>query len=228
MDQTPIHDQYNPDLLRLIPTDARRVVEVGCSSGALARAYRPRNPSCDYVGIEIDPSYAETARPHCSSVVCGDIESFDDATFRSLFPSSCWIFGDVLEHLRDPWAVLRKLRSYADPDFSIVACIPNAQHWSLQVSLNAGLFRYQDQGLLDRTHLRWFTRLTMIEMFRDAGFTIVEGFPRIFNEPGRDQVLPAIRNMAASIGIDPKAAVQDALPLQYVVRAIPSVAIEGR
>jgi hypothetical protein len=102
-----------------------------------------------------------------------------------------------------------------------VACIPNTQHWSVQARLNCGNFRYENAGLLDRSHLRWFTRITMLEMFRSAGFKITEGFPRIFDEPGREKVLGAIRLMAASIGADPELAVKDALPIQYVVKAVP-------
>jgi hypothetical protein len=63
--------------------------------------------------------------------------------------------------------------------------------------------------------------LTIIEMFRDAGFKIVEGAPMIFNEPNREKVLPAIKAMAASIGADPEMAANDDLPLQYVLRAVP-------
>jgi hypothetical protein len=103
-----------------------------------------------------------------------------------------------------------------------VACIPNAQHWSVQARLNCGMFKYEDSGLLDRTHLRWFTRLTIIELFKTSGFEIVEGMSRVFNEPGRDKVLAAIRTMAEATGADPKLAVDDAIPLQWVVRARPA------
>jgi SAM-dependent methyltransferase len=222
MRQTPAHGQHNPDLLGLMPSAARRVVEVGCSTGALAQAYRALNPNCDYVGIEIDPDYAAVAAGVCSSVVALDIEQVDDATFAGLFPSDCWVFGDALEHLRDPWALLKRVRGGLAPDGCVVACIPNAQHWSLQAKLNRGVLRYEDAGLLDRTHLRFFTRITLQELFLSTGYQIVQGLPRIFDEPGRDRVLPAIRAFAEAQGADPELAVQDALALQYVVRAVPA------
>src|SRR5580765_1015271 len=81
MKQTPPHDQHNPDLLRLMPRDLKRVVEVGCSRGALARAYAGLNPECEYVGIEIDPEFAAHAHAFCTSVICGDIEQLGDAAF---------------------------------------------------------------------------------------------------------------------------------------------------
>ena len=71
---------------------------------------------------------------------------------------------------------------------------------------------------MDRTHLRWFTRQTLLEMFINAGYKMEAGVPRIFNEPGREKVLPVIRAMAQVTGQSPDQAVADALPLQYVVR----------
>ena len=107
------------------------------------------------------------------------------------------------------------------PSGSVVACIPNAQHWSVQARLNNGLFRYEDAGLLDRTHIRWFTRITMMELFDSTGFRIVEGGSRVMNEPGRDKFLAAIKVMAQANGIDPEQAASDAVPIQWVVRAEP-------
>ncbi len=222
MKQTPVHDNFNAALLRLMPKDLKRVVEIGCSSGALARAYKAINSNCDYLGIEIDPDYAELSRKTCSLVICGNIEHLDDEQFQQLFPSDCWIFGDVLEHLYDPWAVLRRIREKLQDGSQIIACIPNAQHWSVQARLNCGLFRYEDMGLLDRTHIRWFTRITILELFQSTGFKIVEGLPRIVqNEPTQEH-LAAIRAMAKAIGADPELSVNDAIPFQWLVRAVPA------
>lgn len=222
MKQTPIHDNFNPDLLRFLPPGMKRVVEVGSSSGALARAYRDTSPFCEYIGIEIEPAYAEASRQYCSAVICGNIEHLEDDVFNGLFPADCWIFGDALEHLYDPWAVLRRIRTQIGATSRVVACVPNAQHWSMQASLNCGLLRYQSSGLMDKTHIRWFTRTTLVELFASTGFRIVDGCPRIFDEPQKDRVLPAIRAMASAIGADPQQAVDDALPLQWVVCAVPA------
>lgn len=221
MEQTPIHDNYNPDLLAMMPTNAKRVVEVGCSSGALARAYKNLNPSCHYTGIDVVPEYSEVARQYCDVASCFDIENADESTFESLSKADCWIFGDSLEHLKDPWALLSRIRTTIPDEGSIVACIPNAQHWSVQAKLSCGRFVYEDSGLLDRTHLRWFTRVTLIDMFVTTGYEIVSGIPRVFKESEHGRVLEAIKAMAAAVGADPEQAVADAAPLQYVVRAIP-------
>lgn len=222
MDQTPAHDEHNPDLLRVMPPNARVIVEAGCSSGALAREYKKVNSGCRYIGIEVMPEYAVLARRFCDAVHAMDIENLDEEVMRDRFPADCWVFGDTLEHLRDPWLVLARIRRVLPPDGCVVACIPNAQHWSVQARLNCGVLRYEESGLLDRTHLRWFTRVTIMEMFSNAGFRIDAGFPRAFAEPGQPGLQQAIKMMAQSIGADPDVAYRDALPIQYVVRAMPA------
>lgn len=221
MKQTPAFDVYNPDLLRFMDRAFETVVEVGCSSGALARVYRERYPEVRYLGVEIEPERAQMARQFCNLVVCSDIESLPGPEWDALFPSDCWVFGDTLEHMKDPWAVLARVRARISPAGRVVACIPNAQHWSVQVRLATGLFRYEDLGLLDRTHLRWFTRVTMTEMFQSAGFAVSGMFPRIFDEPAKDSFLPSIRSLAVAAGADPESAARDSLPLQYVILASP-------
>ena len=105
------------------------------------------------------------------------IDDADEEFFKSNNDRDCWIFGDTLEHHKLPWRVLKLIRANMPADGSIVACIPNAQYWSILGRLSVGDFRYEDNGLLDRTHLRWLTRQTTIEIFDGAGFTIAEGFP---------------------------------------------------
>ena len=222
MQQTPAHDRHNPDLLALMPKQSTRIVEIGSGSGALARAFKAVNPDCHYTGVEIDPNYGQLSQRYCDLVLNADIEDVDEAVFDQLFPSDCWVFGDALEHLRDPWLLLGKIRGRISVTGSVVACIPNAQHWSLQARLNSGLFRYEESGLLDKTHLRWFTRVTIIEMFQGSGFKIVEGGPRIFDATGPVGVMGAIRSMAEALGADPEQAVRDAIPFQWVVRATPT------
>lgn len=220
-EQTPINLDANGDLLKVVPLDVQSVVEVGCSGGGLAREYLKLNPRCNYVGIEINAAYAEVARMHCTRVLVEDIERMSDETFKTLAGPICWIFGDVLEHLHDPWAVLRRIRSSLAAGGSVVACIPNAQHWSIQAGLNCGHFRYEDRGLMDRTHIRWFTRESIDEMFDSCGYAIVDGLCRILDEPYREAALVGVRAFAEMIGANPDKASTDATPLQYVVRAVP-------
>ena len=221
MQQTPIHEHHNPDLLRFIPVESKNLIEIGCSSGALAREFKKISSSCHWLGVEIDSAYAEMAKRYCDKSIVLDIETAPESFWDETKNSDCWIFGDTLEHLRDPWKILRLIRANISNTGSVVACIPNAQHWSLQARLNIGDFRYEEAGLLDKTHLRWFTRQTIIEMFDQTGFRIEAGAPRIFEDPNREVYLPIIEQMARASGADPQITVNDALPWQYVVRAVP-------
>lgn len=221
MQQTLPHEQHNPDLLMLIPAESSSVIEIGTGSGALAREFKKINPNCDYVGIDLEESCSALASRYCDRALTMNIEHAGDDFFIENRTRDCWVFGDTLEHLQDPWGVLRKIRSVIPDNACIVACIPNAQHWVVQAKLSVGDFRYQDHGLLDRSHLRWFTRQTIIELFDLTGFELVGLYPRIFNEPMRDEYLPLIGAIAEKAGCNRQMAIDDAKPLQYLVRAIP-------
>jgi SAM-dependent methyltransferase len=210
MKQTPAHAVVNRDLLGLMP------------ASALAQAFRAINPAVHYTGIDIDPDYAAVAQQSCDVALGGDIERFDADAFGQLFPSDCWVFGDCLEHLRDPWRVVRQIRQAIDADGCLVTCIPNAQHWSVQMRLATGLFRYEDSGLLDRTHVRWFTRVTMIEMFQQEGWGVESGLARRIPQEPPAALLDGVRAIARAGGADPEQAVQDALVFQYLFKVVPA------
>lgn len=219
MQQTPMHHNVNGELLSAIPPGLSRLVEIGCSSGAMAAAYRAANPGAHYVGVEIDADYAATAAPHCSETLVGDIEQMDLATVPAFQGAQAWIFGDVLEHLRNPWDVLTRIRKILPPGGCVITCIPNAQNWSVQRMLAVGQFRYADSGLLDRTHLRWFTRITMLEMFAATGYKVEHAVARLPSQPIPDHMRQAIATIAQGCGLDPEGAITDSLPIQYVIRA---------
>jgi 2-polyprenyl-3-methyl-5-hydroxy-6-metoxy-1,4-benzoquinol methylase len=222
MKQTPVNEIPNMELLNLMPQHCKRIIEVGSSSGVLAREYKKLNPDCHYTGIEIDSEYAALSKRFCDAVLHTSIESIDETSFSSLFPSDCWIFADVLEHLVDPWSLLKRIRGCISGEMSIVACLPNAQHWSIQAKINCGHIIYEDSGLLDRTHLRWFSRLTIIDLFQSTGFRIVQGGPRIFEHMEPDEkIRAAIQTMAEAIGANVETSINDALAFQWIVKAIP-------
>src|SRR5260221_3061324 len=103
-----------------------------------------------------------------------------------------------------------------------VACIPNAQHWSFQARPSSGMFTYEDDGLFDRTHIRWFTKTTIGDLFKSSGFRIIEGMERVFDEPFREEALVGIKALAEAPGTYVQQAVDNARPLQWVVRATPA------
>ena len=140
-----------------------------------------------------------------------------------MFPSDCWIFGDCLEHLRDPWRLLGNIRQSIDDDGCLLVCLPNAQHWSVQWRLASGQFRYESSGLMDRTHIRWFTRTTALEMLQGAGWAVESGLSRHLPAiPAQGAYLDAIRGLAAAGGFDGDQAVADAGVFQYVFKCTPA------
>jgi SAM-dependent methyltransferase len=217
--QTPAHDLYNPTILELLPAQARRVVEVGCMLGSLARVYRERNPHCHWIGIDVDAHYVQAAREHCAQAFQADVELLSESEWASLADADAWIFGDTLEHLREPWTVLKKIAPRLAPGGVVIASIPNAQHWSFQARVNAGQFRYEDEGLFDRTHLRFFTRQTILEMFSECGYRITNMLARNLTNADEARYMPSIRVMAQASGVNPDVAERDARAFQFVVVA---------
>ena len=144
-----------------------RVFEGGVSTGYIARELVDAGLVVD--GAELDPVAAEEARQVCRTVVVGDLQQLD---LSSLPHYDVVLFGDTLEHLPDPGAVLARLRPRLKPGGVLIVSIPNVANWAIRLSLLAGRFRYTDRGILDRTHLRFFTRRTLIELLEGAGFRV--------------------------------------------------------
>jgi 2-polyprenyl-3-methyl-5-hydroxy-6-metoxy-1,4-benzoquinol methylase len=148
----------------------KRVLDVGTSTGYLAEALAKRG--CTVIGIELDPEAARQAEEHCERVVVGDVETLGvhEELGRERF--DVIVFGDVLEHLRDPLRTLERLKPLLLPEGYVVASIPNVAHGSVRLALLQGRFQYRPLGLLDNTHLRFFTRETAEQLFSDAGFEV--------------------------------------------------------
>ena len=120
-------------------------------------------------GAEIDPEAARQAEQICETVWVGDLEHLD---VDELGTYQVILFGDTLEHLADPAALLRRLRPKLEPGGALVVSIPNVANWTMRLRLLAGRFDYTDRGILDRTHLRFFTKRTALHLVRSSGFEI--------------------------------------------------------
>jgi ubiquinone/menaquinone biosynthesis C-methylase UbiE len=221
MKQTPPNLIVNNEVLQLLPANAKNIVEIGSGYGAMASSYKKINPTCNYVCIDIDPEYADAARSRCDKSLAANIEQMSPNEFDQLFPSDCWIFADSLEHLYDPWKLLTMIRERISPDGCIVCCIPNAQHWSVQYKLMSGSFNYEQSGLMDKTHIRWFTRTTMISMFASSGWRIVNGVSRKIPSEHEDKFLSLIGEHAKGLGLDHISVVNDSSVFQYVFKLVP-------
>jgi methionine biosynthesis protein MetW len=159
--------------------DGARVLDVGCATGYLAAELTRRG--CTVDGVEVDPVAAEQARAHCRAVVVGDLEApFTHAEVGRMLAGArpdVVVCADVLEHLRDPWAVLAWLKTLLAPGGRAVISVPNIAHWTARRALLRGRFDYADYGLFDRTHLRFFTRASVAELARRAGFAVLAERP---------------------------------------------------
>jgi O-antigen biosynthesis protein len=146
----------------------RRVLDVGCASGYLAR--RLQEGGATVVGLDVDERAKELAAPYCTEVYVGDVETmelpFEPGSFDAV------LCGDVIEHLRDPQAFLERVRPLLQPEGRLALSTPNVANWAMRLGLLFGRFRYTDWGLLDRGHLRLFTRSTLQECLLAAGYRV--------------------------------------------------------
>lgn len=213
--------EFQRDLISLIPKNARQLVEFECGTGELARLYRGTNPSCFYTGIESKKDNLLFANIFCNNIINLNLNELTDLNLQTLQNTDCWILSNILETIQDPWALLKTIRSKITNDGCIVACIPNAQHWSLQAKLNIGDYRYTKPGPLKIDHIRFFTRATIFELFQQAGFKIEQGFPRTTEKLQNNNLKEAIKLMAIAVGADPDLALEDAMPIHYMIKAIP-------
>lgn len=220
------YDNVNTTVLDLIDPSAKRICELGCGGGALALAIRGKLPhSIHYAGIELMEDALERAKPALDVAIQCDLNQEPDwSTSERLSGLQAGGFdhiicGDVLEHLYDPQAVLQQACSRLAPNGSVVACIPNVQHWSVWVQLAVGSWPRQDSGLFDRTHIRWFTLHDMVELMQQAGLVVETIVPRIFQKEQGEDIMEYLEPLARHLGADPDQLIQRGLPLQYVLVA---------
>ena len=212
-------DQANNDLLERIPLSARVMLDVGCNTGALGAAYRRLNPRARLLGIDKDPKAAGQAARRLDQVAVVDVEH-DPMPFALDGPIDCIVYGDVLEHLRDPWPVLRRHAEALSDDGTMLICVPNMQHWSFADRLLRGTWKYEPAGLLDETHLRWFSLETMREGLEAVGLVPHEVSPRVFDAASAQEFAGVIAPALTRLGVDPAAYAQRAAPLQYIWRVL--------
>jgi SAM-dependent methyltransferase len=214
----PATDLLNLDLLQRIPLSARTVLDVGCGAGGFLRAYRRANPKARLLGIDRDPEAAAQAARHMDQVAALDVET-QALPFDVPQGIDCIIYLAVLEHLRDPWAVLRRHAGALAPDGMMLICTSNVEHWSLIERLLRGTWDYEDAGLLDRSHLRWFSLETIRKGIEELGLSLCDIQPRVFANEAGQAFAKAMEPTLFNLGISPDAWWQRAAPLQFVFRA---------
>lgn len=166
------YDRSREDLLALVPLDARRILDCGCGNGRLGSLIKARQ-KCRVVGVEIDAAAASQATRLLDTVIAADIES---QGFEQSLPDvayDCVIMADILEHLRDPWGTVKKVAARVEPGGLLIVSVPNVAHFSVIGPLiTRQRWRYDESGILDRDHLRFFTLPEISSLIEAAGFKV--------------------------------------------------------
>ncbi len=217
-------DACNPDLLDRIPLSARNVLDVGCGTGATLAAYRARNQAVLLYGIEPDPGAAQIAASRLDHVLCGLLEPAVPPFGTTLF--DCILLGDSLQRMADPWRALALLARQLTPGGLMLLCVPNLEHWSFTHAVLTGSWSYQEEGLMDRAHLRWFTLASMEDMLRRAGLACLDVSARIFDAPAAAAFTSKMAPALHALGLDPAEYLHRATPLQHVWRAMPEASVQ--
>jgi 2-polyprenyl-3-methyl-5-hydroxy-6-metoxy-1,4-benzoquinol methylase len=170
-------DPYNRTWILLEWTGrGKRVLELGCSTGAMSQ-YLVQRRGCSVIGVELDSQAAAQAKRFCEDVLIEDLNDFNWTARLSKGEFDVILMGDVLEHLANPNAVLTQMRPLLGDDGRVVISLPNVVHWHTRLKILFGRFHYESFGILDHTHLRFYTPKTARRMIETSGYKITRFHP---------------------------------------------------
>lgn len=202
-DAPPAYFRFErPELLALVPETARRVLDVGCASGAFGESLKRARPECEVSGVEYVQDAVNEASTRLDRVARVDLNGEIDLPFPPGYFDTM-VFGDVLEHLLDPLATLRRLMSWLAPGGVVVSSVPNVAHWSVVLPmLVEDRWHYTDEGLLDRTHVHLFTLREALALLREAGLSDVQHVGVVTADCSPHDALDPLLEAAAAYGSD--------------------------
>jgi O-antigen biosynthesis protein len=203
---------------RLI-TPGSTVLDLGASTGALGRFLRD-DKKCIVDGVELDPAAAAAARPYYRSLLELDLEIVNLGQYFTAEGYDAIVCADVLEHIKDPGSVLTQLQPLLAEGGRLLISIPNVGYAGVVAGLIQGQFRYRATGLLDSTHLRFFTRASLLELLDKHGFH-ARAIRPLFVDPRDSEFRDAVLDTLAPAALRALLAQPDALTYQFVVEALP-------
>jgi len=215
----------NTRFLKILPQGLGRVLEFGCSAGLLCENYKEKNPDTVWHGVEIVADAAEYAKTRLDKVWVMDANKFVPNKEMLKEKYDAIIYGDVIEHLIDPVKSLPYHLELLADDGELIACIPNIQHWTIMKDLLKGKWEYAESGLLDNTHLRFFTRESILNMLNALDMKLVLQQRYSYEDGGmfknriaeRDEILELLSLVNTSLG--QKHNELDFRTFQYGIRA---------
>lgn len=169
--ETSYFDVPREDILPLVPKDCSSVLEIGCGRGMLGIALKQRGIK-EVIGIEVDEEMASHAAKNLDSVLVGDVEKIEPHFKEGYF--DCIICADVIEHLVKPEKTINKYKEYLKPNGHFIFSIPNAQFYFVPLNLLLGNWKYNKRGILDESHLRFFTLKSIKQLMEECGLKIVD------------------------------------------------------
>ena len=164
-----VYESGREDLLAHVPADAKEILDVGCARGLFGELLKKRQ-ECRVTGIDMDKQLLEYAEKRIDLAIHGEIE--EEIAGGGLKKYDAIVCGDVIEHLRDPWRVVRMLANHLNRNGLFIASTPNICNWAVIHELLAGEWNYVPFSILSGAHIRFFTRSTFTDLFRDAGYGI--------------------------------------------------------
>jgi O-antigen biosynthesis protein len=207
--------------LVLMTPEGSRVLDVGCSRGDMAAALKDRG--CRVTGVEMDPGAAFVAEEICERVIVGDLDLLELPALLGTEKFDVVLFGDVLEHLKYPQRVLNMARRLLADDGFIGVSVPNVAHGSIRLMLLKGEFTYEDVGILDDTHLRFYTRKSICDLLEGSGFLVdsVDWIVAPITERQLRETLDPL-GMGDLEEVYKSFATPEAVARQYVIKAVPA------
>ena len=214
----------NQKLFKSLPEGMGRVLEFGCSAGMLGKAYKSMNPNTVWHGVEINQDALANAKDNLDDAWLLNANDLKPNKMMLSEQYDAIIYGDVIEHLIDPVQSMPRHLELLKPGGEMIACIPNVQHWTIVKDLLQGNWDYRNAGLMDNTHLRFFTRKSIRKLLKKLDLTLVEqqryshedtAFAKKVDE--KNEIVDVLRLANQALGIEFNEF--DFRTFQYMIRA---------
>lgn len=219
----PYHDNARVEIASFIDQPPALVLDIGCGGGATGKLIKQKFPGAKVVGIEMNPQAADHAREVLDDVICGDLHQIPMHARLGNARVDLVLLLDVLEHLYDPWRALERIRGWLSPSTRVLASVPNVRNLATLDQLAAGRWSYEPNGVLDITHVRFFTKASLRELFESTGYRVLDMQPLLRPElidchiVGRQPGKLITKNL--SVAFRDLEDLEDLYSLQYVIDA---------